>query len=94
MQVKLIRNIHEPPQVLQSDRHLNHRHIYICFIPFATKNLGSSDIFLNSVGLLELISWWGELEDMQLQATLEGEISLVAKDDLTQEEEEEKEDQT
>ncbi len=31
---------------------------------------------------------------MQLQATLEGEISLVAKDDLTQEEEEEKEDQT
>jgi hypothetical protein len=43
---------------------------------------------------LELISWWGELEDMQLQATLEGEISLVAKDDLTQEEEEEKEDQT
>jgi hypothetical protein len=32
---------------------------------------------------------------MQLQATMEGEISLVAKDDLTQEEgEEEKEDQT
>jgi hypothetical protein len=26
---------------------------------------------------------------MQLQATMEGEISLVAKDDLTQEEEEE-----
>ncbi len=53
-------------------------------------------IFLNSVRLLGLISWWGELEDMQLQATMEGEISLVAKDDLTQEEEEEeeKEDQT
>jgi hypothetical protein len=31
---------------------------------------------------------------MQLQATMEGEISLVAKDDLTQEEEEEEEDQT
>lgn len=31
---------------------------------------------------------------MQLQATMEGEISLVAKDDLTQEEEEEEKDQT
>ncbi len=51
-------------------------------------------IFLNSVGLLGLISWWGELEDVQLQATMEGEIALVAKDDLTQEEKEEKEDQT
>jgi hypothetical protein len=50
-------------------------------------------IFLNSVRLLGLISWWGELEDMQLQATMEGEISLVAKDDLTQEEEEEEEEE-
>jgi hypothetical protein len=30
----------------------------------------------------------GELEEVQLQATMEGEISLVANDDLTQEEEE------